>query len=326
MATIKDRASSVNFGGPAIVHADGERKKKTETAPGMMADVMIAESIAINENKELKGKVASFEGSLPTRHIDPTLIKPSKWVNRSEQSFHDSLFANLKADIFSAGGNVQPIKVRPVFGSTPQTYEIVFGHRRHRACLDLGINVLAMIELIDDTTLFMEMDRENRQRADLRPYEQGVMYARALDERLFPSMRKMAEALGIEAGTASKAVSIAKFPVSILEAFQSPLDIQFRWAVALKAAIDRDQGVVLARAADIIAKRAAGATVSSQSAFNVLIGKDHKPATPTTKVVKVGSMVLSISEWNNKVSFELDKLAKDKLTKIEKFISEVMGE
>jgi hypothetical protein len=36
--------------------------------------------------------------------------------------------------------------------------------------------------------------------------------------------------------------------------------------------------------------------------------------------------VLSISERNNKVSFELDKLAKDKLARIEKFISEVLAE
>ena len=49
-----------------------------------------------------------------------------------------SHFQDLKAEIASAGGNVQPIKVRPAAvlnGSTPPadlTFELIYGHRRHR--------------------------------------------------------------------------------------------------------------------------------------------------------------------------------------------------
>lgn len=35
---------------------------------------------------------------------------------------------------------------------------------------------------VDDQQMFVEMDRENRQRKDLRPYEQGMMYGHALKE------------------------------------------------------------------------------------------------------------------------------------------------
>jgi ParB family chromosome partitioning protein len=179
---------------------------------------------------------------------------------------------------------------------------------------------------LDDKALFIEMDRENRQRSDLRPYEQGVMYARALDKGIFPSIRKLAEDAGADATLVSRAVGLARMPQAVLDAFQSRLDIQYRWASELKVVIEKDPDVVLARAADISSKRVAGATVSSQAAFSALVGKVEKPAALKPKVLKVGSRVLSISERNNKVSFELDKLAKEKLARIEKFIAEVMAE
>jgi ParB family chromosome partitioning protein len=133
-------------------------------------EVVRADLVAVN---------AEWEGVLPSKKLDPKCVKPSKWANRHDKSFEGPEFAELKSEIESAGGNVQAIKVRPIPGSSPQEYEIVFGHRRHRACFELDIPVLATIESIDDKELFKEMDRENRLRADLRPYEQGLMYLRA---------------------------------------------------------------------------------------------------------------------------------------------------
>jgi ParB family chromosome partitioning protein len=362
MATDKKRkAFNIDFGvaaaAPVASDMEGHSKKKSETAPGMMVDIMLAESATMIENTALKAEVADIkkmvvdieseaaavvaaaelkaaevvakfaDGSV-TRKIDPKLIRRSKWANRDETGLTDdnAEFLALKNEIKTAGGNVQPIKVRPVANTSPQEFEIVFGHRRHRSCSDLAIDVLATIEPLDDKSLFIEMDRENRQRADLRPFEQGLMYKRALDQGLFDSMRKMAEALGIEVGTASKAISLASLPQKILEAFESPLDIQFRWASDLNEVLKKDPDVALARAKEITVKRDTGAVISSQEAFNALVGKEEKRPALKPKLVKIGSRVLSISERNNKVSFELDKLAKDKLARIEKFISEVLAE
>lgn len=346
----KRKAYNIDFGAPtaAPVVSDGEwhSTKKSETAPGILAEFMLAESVTMIENTALKAevaairvkvveieldaanKVAEFDGASVTRKINPKLIKRSHWANRDETGLTDENkdFLALKNEIKAAGGNVQAIKVRPIFETIPLEFEIVFGHRRHRACLDLDIDVLATIEPLDDKKLFVEMDRENRQRADLRPYEQGLMYARALDEGLFDSMRKMAEALGIEPGTASKAISLANLPKSILDSFESPLDIQFRWASDLNEILKKDPDVLRYRANEIADKRKAGEVISSHYAFNVLVGKEEKPTTVKPKVVKVGSRVLSISERNNKVSFELDMLAKDKIAKIEMFITGVMAE
>ena len=225
----------------------GSIVEKPKTAIGAMAQFTDRQSTAIKEVESLREQLKEHEGSLPTKLLDPKLVVRSKWANRHDLSFKDKDFADLKADIKAKGSNVQPIKVRPLKGG-PGLYEVVFGHRRHQACLELEIDVLAMIEDLDEKSLFVEMDHENRQRKDLRPYEQGVMYARALDEGLFPSMRKLAEEVGVEAGTASKAIALARLPDEVLAAFVSPMDLQFRWAGDLTQAIQKNPELVLSKA------------------------------------------------------------------------------
>lgn len=252
--SLKDKLSKVNVGKIAAEGAarrkDGHAPEAQKTAIGFHVDSIYSDRKIAEDNQKLRSELDAFRNSELTKSLDPSFIKASHWANRSEDSFKSKEFESLKLEIESAGGNVQAIKVRPIEGSTDK-YEIVFGHRRHRACLELGLPVLALIEAVSDAELFTQMDRENRQRADLRPYEQGLMYARALDDGLFVSLRKLAETVGIEPGTVSKAVSLARLPGNILSAFQSPLDIQFRWATQLTAAIQKDPDSVLSRASEL---------------------------------------------------------------------------
>lgn len=250
--SVKDRAMlAMQFkpeGESTELPSESVQPVKAKTGPGALVAYLSKESDVFKENQLLKGELQLWSDSSPVKKLDCQLVHPSIWANRHSDSFLSAEYLNLKADIESAGGNVQAIKVRPIPGSEPQTYEIVFGHRRHRACAELGLPVLAAIESIDDQALFVEMDRENRQRADLRPYEQGVMYARALDEGLYASLRKMAAALGIEAGNASKYISLAKLPKVVIEAFVTPLDLQQRWAKALSEALLVNPETVIERA------------------------------------------------------------------------------
>lgn len=225
----------------SVAREDGARPK---TAIGAMAQFTDRQSTAIKEAAHLKEQLKEFEGSLATRLIDPKVIVRSKWANRHDLSFVGPEFEGLKEDIRAQGGNVQPIKVRHLKGEAGK-YEIIFGHRRHQACLELGIGVQAIIDDLDEKHLFIEMDRENRQRKDLRPYEIGAMYKRALDEGLFSSARKLAEEVGIDQSQLTKALSLARLPVDILNAFESPLDLQYRWVADLVGAIQRDPDGVL---------------------------------------------------------------------------------
>ena len=237
---------------------------KPKTAIGAMAQFTDRQSIAIKEVEVLKDRLKEFENIIPARRIDPKLIRRSKWANRHELSFHDDDFRNLKADIEAEGGNVQAIKVRPLSGGGQ--FEIVFGHRRHQACLELGFEVLAIVEDVTEKRLFIEMDKENRQRKDLRPFELGVMYAKALDSGLFSSMRKMAEEVAYDQSQLSKAVSLARLPVDIVKAFVNPLDLQYRWASDLVASLQQNPELVLSLAKEIQSEipRPAAAAVFSR--------------------------------------------------------------
>jgi len=62
------------------------------------------------------------------------------------------------------------------------------------------------------------------------------MYRRALDDGLYSSLRRLAEGLGVDVSLVSKSVSLARLPEAVVAAFQSPLDIQFRWAAPLSRA------------------------------------------------------------------------------------------
>jgi ParB family chromosome partitioning protein len=294
---------------------------RPKTAIGGMAQFTERQSLAIKEAAQLKEQLKEFDGSRPTRRIDPTSIVRSKWANRHELSFTDTDFQNLKADIQASGGNVQPIKVRHLIGESGR-YEIVFGHRRHQACLELGVDVLAFIDDLDEKNLFIEMDRENRQRKDLRPYEMGAMYAKALDEGLFPSARKLAEEVGIDHSQLSKSLALARLPVDVLNAFTSPLDLQYRWVASLVGAIQKDPDFVLAAAnaiqsesprpaAAAVFKRLCGTVPHTAKDIEVLEGKGGQTGTLTFDK-KNGSVRIDLANIDPK-RFAVVKAAIEKL-------------
>lgn len=220
------------------------------TAPGQMLAFRKQMQESDTRIHELEDRLNEFKGGALVQRIDAKLIRPSKWANRHNYSYSDANFLAFRAEIESAGGNVQPILVRKLVGAETG-YEVVFGHRRHRACLDLDMPVLAFVGDLSDKELFSMMERENRLRADLSPFEQGEMYRRALDEGLFPSLRKLSAELGVDASLVSKAVTIARLPVDVLACFDSPTLIQYRWGKELTEAIQKDPEGILSRGRQI---------------------------------------------------------------------------
>lgn len=280
---LKDKAARVDLSHIGL--PSGNRGLGSKTAIGMHADALFRDEQVTAENVELKQKLAAFDGASATRKLDPKLIKPSKWANRSELSYASADFETLKLEIESAGGNIQAIKVRPS-GTVAGEYEIVFGHRRHRACLVLGLEVLAVIDNLGDSELFCQMDRENRARAALSPWEAGKTYAQALDEGLFPSARKLAEAASIDLSQLGKALALARLPADVIAAFPSPLDLQYRWATLLTPAIQKDPDLILARAKALQTSR--GTLSSAQVLSSLLEGGGTVPPPAAKKVTVKG--------------------------------------
>ena len=246
---------------PSPTPAPSTERIKPKTAPGTMMSFLTAQSEAIHETEQLKDRVKELESSPRSDLLDPATIRASRWANRHESSFATAEFDEFKAEIRAAGRNVQPIKVRPVSAGDGASaegvegFEIIFGHKRHRACLELGIPVLAIIEQATDVSLFEQMERENRGRKNLSAWEQGSMYRRALDEGLYPSLRRLAESLNVDVSLVSKGVTLARLPDEVVAAFQSPLDIQFRWATPLAEAVKKNAEATLATARALASDR-----------------------------------------------------------------------
>ena len=268
--SLKDRALAAVTTRPAVDAAVVIAAPPTppKTGPGALMAHLAKESSTQRENDQLRAALETWEGASPARKLDPNLVKPSRWANRHPDSFRTDEFDAFKEEIRVAGGNVQPAKVRPSPG-TDGEFEIVFGHRRHRACLELGLPLLVVIESIDDQSLFAEMDRENRNRKDLSPWEQGKMYLNALDSGLFSSGRKLAEHVGTPQSMVSKALALARLPLPVIEAFVSPLDLQFNWATPLTDLNEVDQKSLLARA---ITAKNLGPDRAPKAVLDVLMG------------------------------------------------------
>ncbi len=320
---LKDKASKIDFASlPGIAVGSNESQPnaagpRPKTAPGlMMAHAADQRSEILRQNDELKAQVtelsvlaaradelqdelSAWDGAKPTRLIDPRLIVRSRWANRDPRHFASQDFESLKAEIAHAGGNVQPVKVRPCGNAEggQQTYELVYGHRRLEACQQLGLQVLALVENLGDAALFVEMDRENRSRKDLSAWEQGVMYQRALQEGLFSSNRKLADAVGADLSNVGKALSLATLPQELVAAFESPLDLQYRWAKPLKEAWEADPAVSRVRAKELAETVP---RLRAKEVFERLVGGPGQgggtvPPPPVHEIVLEGRRVASVS-------------------------------
>ena len=135
----------------------------------------------------------------------------------------------------------------------------------------------------------------------------------------------MAEELGEDASNVSKATSLAKLPSPVLDSFASRLDIQYRWGAALKSAIEKEPELILARAADIAKQRTTGSKITSQHAFDMLIGKSSDSSKPVTKKVTVGDHVLLVTKTKKKLMLELPAISAEKQGKIEKYIVDLLA-
>ena len=255
----------------------------------------ISQSISVRHRvQDLEQKLVKYEEAGVVVLLDPRRIRHSRWKNRHEGSYSTAEFAQLKADIASAGRNVQPIKVRRVAEARDgqDEYELVYGRRRHRACLELGLPVASVVQQVTDVELFLEADRENRQRADLTPYEQGAMYADALAQGLFPSQRNMAQMLGVDHALVSKAIRLASLPDFVISAFASPLELQFRWGEEIADALAKDPQRVQAIAEGLcgeVPRR------SAREVYSALVGLGA--ASPRKDVHEIASGGKVVAEW-----------------------------
>jgi len=186
--------------------------------------------------------------------IDPEEVEFSELPNRDESSFQDEEFFQTLESIRSTGGNVVPVKLRRKPGNGEAgKFEVIHGHKRIRACQILQLPVLAMVTTADTSTsqVLSERIAENTGRSSFKPIELGRICATADDEKLFPNLRAMQAAFGIDMSQLSKALMLARLPAEVVAAFPSPGDLQYRHAKPLTDAVQKDRKRVIEIATEL---------------------------------------------------------------------------
>lgn len=241
-------AAQANVQSPALlVQPASTAAKASRTAPGVLMAAMGVIGDRDKESAELRRKLAEWEGAYPARRIDAQLIDESRYANRDPAGYSGPAWETFKSELIESQGNVQPVVLRPSREKEGR-FEVVFGHRRTRACRECGLPVLGVVMPLQDAELFLMMERENRSREDLSPWEQGESYRRALQSGLYRSLRQLAHAVGRDPGIVSRYIAIAELPAPVLRAFGSPTVIQKRWGEKLADAVQRDPDGVVGRA------------------------------------------------------------------------------
>ena len=208
----------------------------------------------LEENQKLKAERANGRVVL---ELDPKRVRFGTLSNRDERGLNvkDEAFLELKNDLAQSGQEF-PIKVRAIDGDPAHDYEVVAGHRRLRACLELdretagGFRVLAILDAhaVELEHIALKMYRENKVRADLSPYEYGRMFRKWLDAGVFKTQAEIATATRLSQPTVSVYSAVFDLPRELHAAFGDPRQISMRWIQHLAKALKADEAHVLATA------------------------------------------------------------------------------
>ncbi len=248
--------------------------------------------------------------------LDPKRIRRGPQANRHALSLTDSdeEFAALKRSLIR-DGQIMPISVRTVSDDPEHDYEVVYGHRRHEAALQLDqqgpFKIRAVLDSAaqDPVTLALHMYLENAARKDLSAYELGAMFRAWLEADIFGEQQAIAEATGLGKATITKYLQVASLPKAVLDAFGDPRVIAVRWAEILSAALKANEPAVLAAAKRITdrTERPAPEVVLRQLSEASTARKPKRSGTQSETVKINGRTAFAYSLRNEKISIRFGR-------------------
>lgn len=191
---------------------------------------------------DLATQVSALRDAGHVQVIASGVIVHGPYRDRHELAFSDSdaKFVELKALIRASGGNRVPILVRPIPG---ERYEVIYGHRRHRACVALDLPCNAIVQDMSDRDVVLMMSHENGGRRDLSAYEHAQRYQNWLQRGLMQSQAEIAEVEGISQGTVSRFLSINEVPSGVFARLRDPRSVTGPWAAKVVAAFKKAEGL-----------------------------------------------------------------------------------
>lgn len=212
-----------------IPESEVVRSSAPKTAVGTMA-AWQASQARIDELEKQLAEVG-VDIAIPVSNITPNPWQPRRVFDEGEiQKLAGSI-----AEI----GLIQPVIVRSV--GNPDTYQIVAGERRWRACRMLGKDSIAaiMIEATDEEMAALAL-AENFDREDLTAYEIALAIRNA--ESAFPNRKSLASALGINRTDLYKFLAFFQLPGFVIDDLESNPGLLGRDATEDIAASIKKQG------------------------------------------------------------------------------------
>ncbi|PRA45807.1 plasmid partitioning protein RepB [Brucella pituitosa] len=136
--------------------------------------------------------------------IEPQLLDVSFAADRLSED--DDEFEALREAI-KEQGQATPILVRPNPNNS-ERYMVVFGHRRARVAMDLGIRVKAVVKKLDDISSAIAQGQENSARSNLSFIERAYFAQNLLSSGMGKDIVK--SAIGIDDALLSKMLSVVE--------------------------------------------------------------------------------------------------------------------
>lgn len=184
------------------------------------------------QRERLEAIVEELESKPAERRIPARLICHGRFRDRHDLGFADKAFDELKASIQEEKGNHAPVLVRPL--SAPNAdgceFEVVWGHRRHRACLELDLDVSVLVRELTDREAVQLMTIENKHREGLSQFELARKYRAWLEAGLFKEHQEIAQAEHLSKAAMSRIMSINEVPAEVLDRVADPRKVTGLWA------------------------------------------------------------------------------------------------
>jgi ParB family chromosome partitioning protein len=134
-------------------------------------------------------------------------------------------------------GQLVPALGRRLADDPAYDIELIYGARRLFIARSINKPLLVEMRDLTDAEAIVAMDIENRQRADVSPYERGLSYNRWLNGGYFASQGEIARALHVSESQVSRLLKLARLPAVVVNAFASPVEIREEWGLALFEAL-----------------------------------------------------------------------------------------
>jgi ParB family chromosome partitioning protein len=214
-------------------------------------------------------------------YVNPEECEPWKYANRQEGELGDieGLIDSIKAH-----KQLQPALIR--HHPAPHDnikYEVIFGRRRHIACLKLRIPFLAIRKEIPNIQdAIASQDAENKLRNDVSNYSNALLYQRLLTDNVFKSEKELADKLRFSTSTLNELMAYAKIPEDIVQKIPNIHALSKQLAVKLVQLLNKskDNHTKLFKIAGQIGK-----TITSQAKLERLFEMEIKSSKKSSKTL-----------------------------------------